>query len=583
MITFNYLLEQVQLHKKKIFIANVLAIVVTLISVPIPLFIPFIVDEVILGKEGRFIATVNQFIEVSNPVYYIVIVFVLTLLFRAIRSGLDVFRRIIVEGTIEDIRLEIRKKILAHLRDVSMSEYDVLGSGAVSSKMTTDIASVIKFLSGSIGTIAVQLFTLIGISIVMLYLNWQLALIILILNPLVVKGFINTFKRVSKLMKERNKAISRFTNSLTESLELFNQIRVQNRETHFTQKIDSDATDIRNMSFEYQKSSAKSLNFSRLLFMYANDLFKMLALYFVFVGEMSVGEMLAIFIYANMTSAPIHLILNFVKNYHDAKEAMERLNDIMRLKKEPKYVMKQNPFKDTESVDIEIKNLSFAYDEERPIFENFNLKIKAGEKVAITGETGSGKSTLANILMGLYPITDGEIFYNGVEIKEIGYEKVRENIGFVLQAPLMFNATLRYNLSLGKAYSDEAMYEALKTAQLFEFVDELPEKLDTIVGKNGTKLSGGQRQRLSIARVLLDKPKVIIFDESTSSLDMETEDRLLEALDAYIKDKTVITIAHRQTTIDKAERVVKLYSKNANKNIENGKKEPLCQEESTMS
>ncbi len=558
MITFNYLLEQVRLHKKSIATANVLAILVTLFSVPIPLFIPHLVDEVILGKEGSFISTVNQFIEISNPIYYIVIVFILTILLRGIRSYIDVIRRVIVEGVIEDIRLEMRKKILNHLKKVSMSEYDVLGSGAVSSKMTTDIASVIKFLSGSIGTIAVQLFTLIGISMVMLYLNWKLALIILILNPLVIKGFIKTFKEVSKQLKERNKAISKFTNSLTESLELFNQIRVQNREEHFTNKVDKDATDIRNMSFEYQKESAKSLNFSRLLFTYANDLFKMLALYFVFMEEMSIGDMLAIFIYANMTSAPIHLILNFVKNYHDAKEAMERLNDILKLKKEQKFKMEIDPFKGKETASIELKNISFAYDENKQIFKDFSLKIEAGEKVAITGETGSGKSTLANIIMGLYPIDKGEILYNGVDIKKIGYEKVRENIGFVLQAPLMFNATLRYNLSLGKEYSDEEMYRVLKIAQLYDFVDELPKKLDTIVGKNGTKLSGGQRQRLSIARVLLDRPKVIIFDESTSSLDNETENRLLEALDDYIKHKTIITIAHRQTTIDTAERVVRL-------------------------
>ena len=558
MITSNYLLEQVHLHKKSIIIANILAIVMTLISVPVPLFIPHLVDEVILGKEGSFTSTVNQFIEIGNPVYYIVIVFILTILLRGIRSYIDVIRRVIVEGIIEDIRLEMRKKILNHLKDVSMSEYDVLGSGAVSSKMTTDIASVIKFLSGSIGTIAVQVFTLIGISIVMLYLNWKLALIILILNPLVVRGFVNTFKKVSKRLKERNKAISKFTNSLTESLELFNQIRVQNREEHFTNKVDKDATDIRNISFEYQKESAKSLNFSRLLFTYANDLFKMLALYFVFMGEMSVGEMLAIFIYANMTSAPIHLILNFVKNYHDAKEAMERLNDILKLKKEQKFKMEIDSFKDKETASIELKNISFAYDENKEIFKNFSLKIEAGEKVAITGETGSGKSTLANIIMGLYPIDKGEILYNGVDITKVGYEKVRENIGFVLQSPLLFNSTLRYNLSLGKGYSDEEMYRVLKIAQLYDFVDELPKKLDTIVGKNGTKLSGGQRQRLSIARVLLDRPKVIIFDESTSSLDNETENRLLEALDDYIKHKTIITIAHRQTTIDMAERVVRL-------------------------
>ena len=404
----------------------------------------------------------------------------------------------------------------------------------------------------------VQVFTLIGISIVLLYLNWQLALIVLILNPIVIKMFISAFKKVSKLMKKRNKAIGRFTNSLTESLELFNQIRVQNREFYMTQKINADAKRIRDRSYIFQIYASKSRSISRLFLMYSMDLFKMIAIYFVSTGEMSIGDMLAIFVYAGMVGSPIYMIIKFVQDYHDANEGMDRLNDILRLKQEPKYEMKRDPFKDTKTASIELKDVTFSYDENKTVLKNFNLKIEAGEKVAITGETGSGKSTLANILIGLYPLNSGEIFYNDVEVKEIGYEKIREHIGFVLQSPLMFNSSLRYNLSLGKKYSDEEMFKALKIAQLYDFVDELPKKLDTIIGKNGTKLSGGQRQRLSIARVLLDNPKVIIFDESTSSLDNETENRLLEALNPYIVDKTVVTIAHRQTTIDKADRVVEL-------------------------
>jgi ATP-binding cassette subfamily C protein len=560
MITFNYLLKQIRLYKKSIFIANVIALVVTLLSVPIPLFIPFIVDEVLLGKEGAFTSTINQFVEISSPEYYILIVFILTLMIHGIIALLNIIRNTYLNKVIADIRLNIRKKILLYLKFVSMSEYDMMGSGVTSSKMNTDIAVVMNFLSGSVGSILIQVLKLIGMSAVLLYLNWKLALVILILNPLVVKMFIKVFKALSKIMKERNKAIASFNNSLVESLELFNQIRVQNREDHFLEKVNHDATDIRDKSYKYNVQWEKSLTGARLLMTYSNTLFKSLALYFVLIGEMSIGEMMAIFVYAGMVTAPMNILLRFVQKYHDAKEAMERLNTLLSMKKEKQYKMKVDPFKNQETVSIELKNIYFSYDKNKTVLENFNLKIKAGEKIAITGETGSGKSTLANILIGLYPVTQGEIFYNGVEIKEIGYTKVREHIGFVLQSPLMFNSTLRYNLSLGEAYSDEEMYEALKVAQLYDFVEELPAKLDTIVGKNGTKLSGGQRQRLSIARVLLDKPNVIIFDESTSSLDTDTEDKLLNALDEYIKNKTVITIAHRQTTIDKADRVVKLQA-----------------------
>ncbi len=558
MITFNYLLEQTRLYKKSIIIANILAVVMTLISVPIPLFIPHLIDEVILGKGGDFTSIVNQFIEVSSPKYYILIVFILIITLYAINAFLGVVRNAYLNKTTENIRLNMRRKLLTHLKSVSMSEFDILGSGATSSKMGTDIGVVIDFLSSSMGNILVSILKLIGISAILLYLNWKLALVILILNPLVVKLFIKVFKKLSQLMKDRNRTIASFNNSLVESLELFNQIRVQNREEHFFDKVNSDATKIRDKSYEYDLEWNKSLVVARLLMSYSSTLFQMLAIYFVLLGDMSIGEMMAIFVYAGMIRQPINLLLRFTQKYHDAKEAMDRLNDILKLKKEQSFKMQINPFKGKETASIELKNISFAYDENKQIFKDFSLKIEAGEKVAIIGETGSGKSTLANIVMGLYPIDKGEILYNGVDIRKIGYEKVRENIGFVLQAPLMFNATLRYNLSLGKEYSDEEMYRVLKIAQLYEFVDELPNKLDTIVGKNGTKLSGGQRQRLSIARVLLDRPKVIIFDESTSSLDNETENRLLEALDEYIKNKTIITIAHRQTTIDTAERVVNL-------------------------
>ena len=558
MITFYYLLEQVRLYKKSVFLANIIAIIVTLISIPIPLFIPFLVDEVLLGKEGKFVEIVNQFVTVNSPEYYILIVFILTLVIHAVVAVLNIIRGAYLDKIIEDIRLILRKKLLSHLKNVSMSEFDMLGSGATSSKMGTDIGTVISFLSGSIGYILVQILRLVGMSIVLLYLNWKLALVILILNPFIVKMFISVLKKLSKMMKDRNKSIATFNNSLVESLELFNQIRVQNREEHFLSKVNADATEVRDKTYEYDVKWHKSIKLAQLLMTYSNVLFKMLALYLVLQSEMSIGEMMAIFVYAGMVKAPINMLLRFTQKYHDAKEAMDRLNDILRLKIEPKYEMKIDPFKNQKTASIELRDVTFYYDENKTVLKNFNLKIEAGEKIAITGETGSGKSTLANIIMGLYPIEKGEIFYNGVEIKEIGYKKIRENIGFVLQSPLMFNATLRYNLSLGKEYSDEEMYHALKVAQLYDFVHELDKNLDTIVGKNGTKLSGGQRQRLSIARVLLDRPKVIIFDESTSSLDMKTEDKLLEALDNYIKNKTIITIAHRETTINKSKRVIKL-------------------------
>ncbi len=431
-------------------------------------------------------------------------------------------------------------------------------SGAVSAKLITDVETVDKFVTSAVGAIVVEFLTLVGISIVILTLNWQLALLILLLNPLALSFYMHIFKAVAKIKRKENKAIEVFQNFLTESLELYNQIRVQNREKFFVQEIDKKAREIRDRGYNFSLKSEMALEISRMLITYSHDIFRAVGIFMVLIGVLSLGKMLAIFGYAWIIMRPVDKLMSFVQLYFNAKSSVARLNEILALDVEPKYPPKVNPFKDSITSSIELKNVSFSYDGEVEVLSNISLFIDVGEKVAIVGETGSGKSTLAQILIGLYPISKGEMFYNGYEVKEIGYETIRENVGFVLQAPLMFNNTLKFNLTLGKEYQDKEIYEALKVAQLDDFVKGLSKGLNTIVGKNGTKLSGGQRQRLSIARVLLDNPKVIIFDESTSSLDTQTETKLLDALDSYIKDKTVITIAHRASSIARADRIIDL-------------------------
>jgi ATP-binding cassette subfamily C protein len=308
----------------------------------------------------------------------------------------------------------------------------------------------------------------------------------------------------------------------------------------------------------YGLKSEIMLKFSQMLIMYSHDIFRSIGILMVLLGLLTIGKMLAIFAYAWVIMRPMDKLINFTHLYYNAKSSIDRLNEILKLDSEPKYEMKRDPFQNKKSASIRLKSLSFSYDGSTEVLKDISFEIKEGENVAIIGETGSGKSTLAQILIGLYPISSGELFYNDIEIKEIGYMNIRENVGFVIQSPMMFNNSLRFNLTLGRDYSEEKIYEALKIAQLHDFVIGLDNGLDTIVGKNGTKLSGGQKQRLSIARVLLDSPKVIIFDESTSSLDNETEDKLLDALDSFIEGKTIITIAHRKNSIEKADRIINL-------------------------
>jgi len=534
------------------------AIISTVVVMPVALLLPLLIDELVLGKGGVIVETIDKYFSVGEPMYYILIVLFVTMGLKAISLVFSLLHIRLFTKISKEVTYTIRKKLLNHLQVVSMREYDLLGSGAVSSKVITDVETVDKFVASSVGDVVIEGLSLIGVSVVLLVLNWQMALVILFLNPLTLFIFLKSFRKVAKMKKQENESIETFQNTLTESLELYNQIRVQNREKYFLQTVDNQAKEIRDRAYLFGFKSEMALEFSRLLVFYSHDIFTALGIFMVLIGTLTIGTMLAIFSYAWVLMRPVDKLINFIHLYFNAKSAIERLNEVLALEKEPYYEPKIDPFEESKSASIVLKDVSFSYDGKTEVLKGINLAIKEGEKVAIVGETGSGKSTLAQILIGLYPISSGEIFYNDVEIQEIGYEKIRENVGFVLQAPLMFNNTLRFNLTLGRDYSDEVIYEALKVAQLFDFVAGLELKLDTIVGKNGTKLSGGQRQRLSIARVLLDNPKVMIFDESTSSLDNETERKLLEALDVYVKDKTVITIAHRASSIERADRVIDL-------------------------
>jgi ATP-binding cassette subfamily C protein len=560
MITIKSIFKEILKHKKTLFLANLVAIISTLVVLPVALLLPLLIDELIMGKEGKVVPLIDSYFSISEPMYYIVIVLLVTMGLKAIGLLFSLLHIRLFTKISKEVTYTIRKKLLNHLQVVSMKEYDLLGSGAIASKVITDVETVDKFVASSVGEVVVELLTLIGVSVVLLLLSWQMALVILFLNPLTIFIFLRTFRAVAKMKKRENEAIEKFQNMLTEILELYNQIRVQNREKYFFKMVDKQAKEIRDRAYIFEFKSGMALEFSRMLIFYSHDIFKALGIFMVLIGMLTIGTMLAIFSYAWVLMRPVDKLINFIHLSFNAKSAIERLNEILALEKEPYYEPKVDPFKNRKSASIRLKDVSFSYDGKTEVLKNINLYIKEGEKVAIVGETGSGKSTLAQILIGLYPISSGEIFYNEHEIKEVGYEKVRENVGFVLQSPLMFNNTLRFNLTLGKAYSDEEIYEALKVAQLYDFVMRLEKRLDTIVGKNGTKLSGGQRQRLSIARVLLDNPKVMIFDESTSSLDNETEKRLLEALDAYVKDKTVITIAHRASSIERADRVIDLIT-----------------------
>ena len=318
-----------------------------------------------------------------------------------------------------------------------------------------------------------------------------------------------------------------FQSALTETLELFYQIRAANKEEYFFEQSVAKAKELRSHSVNYGYKSDAAVKFSYLVFLSGYEIFRAVSILAVAYSDLSVGLMLAIFSYLWVMVSPIQDIINVQYVLATAKAACKRINTVFEMELEPLVAEKVNPFKGVETVGIEVKNLSCSYIKDKPILENINLHITSGSKAAIVGASGSGKTTLSNILVGFYPLDEGEIFYGGVSNRELKLSTIR------LQHPKLFNDTMLFNLTLGKEYSDEAVQNALQIAQLGDVIEHLDSGLDTLVGKDGIKLSGGQRQRVAIARMILSDPRVVIFDESTSALDVHTEARLFEAQNGH--------------------------------------------------
>ena len=575
--TFKTLFHEIKRYKKELIFANVIAFLAVVVHTPVPLLMPILVDEVLLQKRDFFTTTIDTFLGAENPAYiYILIALLIVVLLRVLFFLLNYMQTKLFTIVSKNIAFKIRENVLEHLSRVSMNQFEFFGSGKVASLMVTDVETIDNFLGVFVSRLIISLLTIIGVGAVLLMIHWQLALFILILNPMVVLITTKMAKKVAKLKKEQNSAFELFQESLLEALDMFVQIRATNKERLFFDRVQESAKRIKESSiiFGYKSDGANRLSF--LIFLSGFELFRAASIFVVAYSDLSIGLMLAIFGYLWVMMPPIQDILNIQYSYHNAQKALDRINEILSLKTEERGLHVKNPFVKNSTNAIALKGVSFSYDGEKKILEEIDMHIPKGSKIAIIGASGSGKTTLAHLLVGLYPLTQGDILVDGISTREIGLDVVRDNVFLVLQNPQLFNASMAQNLMIDEKTDKELVKKALHIAQLESFVNELPEGLNTQIGKHGIKLSGGQRQRLSIARMVLQNPNVVVLDESTSALDVHTEAKLFSELEAYLEGKTTIIIAHRLSTIKKADYI---YVLEKGKILESGTQEVLMREE----
>ncbi len=544
-------------HKKALILANLVAVLATLCSVPIPLLLPLLVDEVLLHDGDAALKVMDNFLPADwqTAAGYIGLMLLLTLLLRSSGLIFNVLQARLFARLSKDIVYRIRMRLIERLKRISLGEYESLGSGTVTTHLVTDLDTLDKFVGETLSRFLVAVLTLVGTSAILIWMHWQLALLILLFNPLVIYATVLLGKKVKHLKKLENDSTSRFTQALTETLEAIQEVRAGNRQGYFLGRLGGRAREVRDYAVASQWKSDAANRASGLLFQFGIDVFRAAAMLTVLFSDLSIGQMLAVFSYLWFMIGPVEQLLSLQYAFYAAGGAMTRINELLARQDEPQYAGRVDPFKGRDTVGIEVRGLTFGYGDE-PVLDRLDLSISPGEKVAIVGASGGGKSTLVQLLLGLYTAQAGSIRFGGSALEEIGLDCVRDNVAVVLQHPALFNDTVRANLCMGRERSDEACWQALRIAQLHDSIAQLPQGLDSVVGRSGVRLSGGQRQRLAIARMVLAEPKVVILDEATSALDAATEYALHEALAQFLEGRTTLIIAHRLSAVKQADRVL---------------------------
>ncbi len=446
---------------------------------------------------------------------------------------------------------KMRDELFSHLQCLSFSYFDKTKTGTIMSRITNDLFNIAEVAHHCPEDFLISIATIIGAYAFMFSFSWKLALISIIPLPIMLTYGIVFNHR----LKERNRAIRKTIAEVNveaeNSIQGIREVKSYSKEK-FQEKRFSE-TNVRLKKSREKMYQTMAQYQTGIGFMRDFYYFMTIAggIILIALSKAEVYDLVTFLLYVSVVLPPIDRLINFTEQFTQGMASFERFIEIIDIK--PQIEDKENAVAlAVKDGTIDFKDVSFSYDTEdgSVVIDNLNLHIPGGSKAALVGESGAGKSTIVSLLGRFYERNSGSITIDGVDIEDVMQKSLHEAIGFVQQSVFLFDASIRENLRYGKAdATDEEMWEALKNANLFEFVSSLPDGLDTEVGERGTRLSGGQKQRLSIARIFLKNPKILIFDEATSSLDTESEKLIQEAFDRLAKGRTSIVIAHRLSTV----------------------------------
>lgn len=509
--------------------------------------------------ELLFPVAVNKVIDTVLPTgNFKTIILVCSLLFALYLFSMTLNYIVVYLGHTLGINIEtdMRRKLFAHLQKHSFEYYDEKKTGELMSRLTTDLFDISEVAHHGPEDVFITVMSICGAFILMWNVHEQLAIGTIILIPILAIGLSIFNKKMKNVNRKIYSQLGEFNAGLENSLSGIRVVKAFANEEFEKKIFEGMIQNYRKNKLAFYKTMATSSSFNYVLMRLITLTSLVFGAYFTIKGELTTGELVGFVLLANTFVKPIERINTMVEMYPKGFAGFKRFNE--ELARKPAIVDSPNAKVAPHfNGNIHYDNVSFEYDDGRPVLENINLEIKAGEMVAFVGPSGAGKTTLINLLPRFYDTTKGSISIDGVNIKDYTLSSLRGQIGTVQQDVFLFNGTIRENVLYGKLdASDEEVERAIEAAKLKEVIEEFPEGLETPIGERGVKLSGGQKQRLSIARIFLKNPSILILDEATSALDTQTEQFIQNSFDELSKGRTTLVIAHRLATIKNVDRII---------------------------